>query len=144
MLMVRTGDESHLSAPITFEHIRKQAFKLKRDDCDLEGVEVIRVSLAIAVEFVTTLQQREDAATPSGMNNHSIDRSHCPSDDQNNYVDLALSADVWAEKILQQADELGFENCVAAKDALIRALKARKGMIQPSSLHTPSRGPGKK
>ena len=93
----------------------------------MAGIEVIRVSLAMAVEFVTTLQQREDAATPSGMNNHSIDRSHCPSDDQNNYVDLALSADVWAEKILQQADELGFENCLSAKDALIRALKARKG-----------------
>jgi hypothetical protein len=55
VLMVRTGDESHLSAPITFEHIRKQAFRLKRDDCDLEGIEVIRVSLALAVDFVTTL-----------------------------------------------------------------------------------------
>jgi hypothetical protein len=127
VLMVRTGDESHLSTPITFEHIRKQVFRLKRDDCDLGGIEVIRVSLALAVDFVTTLQQREDVATPSGMNNHTIDRSLCPSDDQNSYVDLALSADVWAEKILQQTDELGFENCVSAKNALIRALKARKG-----------------
>jgi hypothetical protein len=144
VLMVRAGDESHLSAPITFEHIRKQEFQLKRDGCDLEGVEVIRVSLAVAVEFITTLQQREDAATPSEMNNHSIDRSICPSDAQGHYVDLALSAEVWAEKILQQADELGFENCLDAEDALIRALNARKEIIHRSSLHTPSRGLGKK
>jgi hypothetical protein len=52
--MDSTGDESYLSAPITFEHIRKQVFQLKRDDSDLEGVEVIRVSLAMAVEFITT------------------------------------------------------------------------------------------
>jgi hypothetical protein len=51
----------------------------------------IQFSKAMAVEFVTTLQQREDAATPSGMNNHSVDRSLCPSDDKNNYVDLATS-----------------------------------------------------
>jgi hypothetical protein len=127
--MIRTGDESRLSAPITFEHIRKQEFQLKRDDCNLEGVEVIWVSLAVAIELVTTWQQREgeDAAKPSGMNNHSIDRSLCSPDNQGHYVDLALSTEVWAEKILQQADELGFENCLDAEDALIRALEARKG-----------------
>lgn len=56
VLMIKTGDEAHLSAPITFEHIREQAFQLKRGDCNLDGIEVIRVSLAAAIHFVTTLQ----------------------------------------------------------------------------------------
>lgn len=58
VLMVRAGDESHLSAPITFENIKKQEFQLKRDNCDLESVEVIRVSLKVVVKFITTLQKK--------------------------------------------------------------------------------------
>jgi hypothetical protein len=56
-----------------------------------------------------------------------IDQSLCPPDWPINYEDLSLSADVWAEKILQQADELGFETVFHAKYALVRALAARRG-----------------
>jgi hypothetical protein len=45
VLMVRTGDESHLSATISFEQIKAQTLPLRRDDWILEGIEVVRVSL---------------------------------------------------------------------------------------------------
>jgi len=124
VLMIRTGDEAHLSAPITFEHIKEQAFELKRSDC--QGMDVVRVSLATAFQFITTLQQKEDTAMPSIMIN-MIDRSLCPADYPVDYQDLSLSADVWAEKMLQHADKLGFETVFPVKDALVRALAARRG-----------------
>jgi len=39
----------------------------------------------------------------------------------------SLSADMWAEKMLQKADKLGFETVFLAKDVLVRALAARTG-----------------
>jgi hypothetical protein len=92
-----------LSASITFKHIKEQAFQVKRDDCNLDGMdgmEVIRVSLAAAVHFVTTLQQREDAAVPGEMAD-AIENFFCPPDYPVNYENFSLSADVWAEKILK-------------------------------------------
>lgn len=41
VLMIRTGDESHLSALITLEKIKAQTLPLRRDDCALEGIEVV-------------------------------------------------------------------------------------------------------
>jgi len=58
VLMIKTGDEAHLSAPIIFEHIKEKGCPLKRHDCNLDGIEGIRISLAAAVHFITTLQQR--------------------------------------------------------------------------------------
>jgi len=40
---------------------------------------------------------------------------------------LSLSADMWAEKMLQKADKLGFKTVFLAQDALVRALAARTG-----------------
>jgi hypothetical protein len=127
VLMVRTGDESHLSAPITFEQIKAQTLPLRRDDCILEGIEVVRVSLKTAVSFITNLTQREEATFLSEENGHVIDRSLCPADWRGNYSDLSLSADVCAERILQEADELGFENVVSARNAFRRVMAARRG-----------------
>lgn len=93
----------------------------------MEGIEVVRVSLKTAVSFITNLTQREEATFLSEENGHVIDRSLRPADWRGNYSDLSLSADVWAERILQEADELGFENVVSARNALRRAMAARKG-----------------
>ncbi len=100
--MVRTGDESHLSAPITFEQIKAQTLPLRRDDWILEGIEVVRVSLTTAVNLIANLQQKEEAAFPSKKNGHVIDRSLCPADWRGDYADLAVSADVWAENICKE------------------------------------------
>lgn len=56
VLMVRTGDESGLSAPISFESVREQALPLARPDIESnECIDAVRVTLAIAVRFVADL-----------------------------------------------------------------------------------------
>lgn len=130
VLMVRTGDESGLVAPISFEQIRAQTLPLKRDDCALEdiGIEVVRVSLATAVDFICSLQQSEEAASLI-IKGHAIPTqvSLCPSwpDDS----PIILTAEGWAEKVLQKAESAGFHKNSDAGHALRRALAARRGEI---------------
>lgn len=66
VLLVRTGDDSHLSAPINFEALRANGLclPLARTDVPAASDDVVRVSLANAVKFVADLQQREDTTFP--------------------------------------------------------------------------------
>ena len=66
VLLVQTGDESHLSAPINFEALRANGLclPLARTDAPAASGDVVRVSLANAVKFVADLQQREDTTSP--------------------------------------------------------------------------------
>lgn len=63
VLMVLTGDENGLSAPIKFDVIRSQSLPLARADVT-EKTEIIRVSLRTAVQFVADLERREEEAIP--------------------------------------------------------------------------------
>lgn len=80
VFMVQTGNESHLSPPMTFEQIKVKTPPLRRDDWILEDIEVVRASLTIAADFIANVQQKEEAAFPSKMNGHVINRSLCPAD----------------------------------------------------------------
>jgi hypothetical protein len=128
VLMVGTGDESGLAAPVSFEQIRAQTLPLERDDCAVEdiGTEVVRVSLATAVNFICGLQQKEEAASLT-VKGYAIPTqvSLCPSwpDDS----PIVLSAEGWAEKVLQEAESAGFHKNSDAGHALRRALAARRG-----------------
>lgn len=66
VLLVRTGDDSHLSAPVSFGPLFAscRALPLGRGDCRGMGKEVVRVRLDHALEFVEELIRREDEALP--------------------------------------------------------------------------------
>ena len=64
LLLVRTGDESGLSAPIEFDCIKSKCRPLEFQGVATVSSDVIRVSIATAVEFVTGLLLREEAAFP--------------------------------------------------------------------------------
>jgi hypothetical protein len=65
VLLVRTGDESDLSAPITFEGLQSTA-----------SANTIRVSLSTVVKFIASLQKREEEACSDPRGPYSSMPSH--------------------------------------------------------------------
>ncbi|KAI0180991.1 hypothetical protein GGR52DRAFT_14164 [Hypoxylon sp. FL1284] len=67
VLMVRTGDDAHLSHPISFEKLIKEGKTnpLGLEDGKLaEESDVVRVTVGVAVRFLVALQAEEEAAIP--------------------------------------------------------------------------------
>ncbi|KAJ4135483.1 hypothetical protein NW765_009455 [Fusarium oxysporum] len=67
VLLVKTGDETHLSAPVSFEPLFDAglALNVNRDDCDDgygDGETAVRVNLDVAVRFLWGLLQKERGA----------------------------------------------------------------------------------
>lgn len=63
VLLVRTGHEDRLSAPISFDSLRNEALPLARNE-NTETLDIIRVPLLVGVYFVANLLLREEAAFP--------------------------------------------------------------------------------
>lgn len=64
VLLVRTGYETGLSAPISFDSLKHESLPLARDD-GIEDNYIVRVPLQVGVRFVASLLCREEAAFPS-------------------------------------------------------------------------------
>jgi hypothetical protein len=111
--LVRTGDESHLSAPINFEALRANGLclPLARTDVSAANGDVVRVSLANAVKFVADLQRREDTMSPHPRTSLEMDRK----------------AKAWADKLLQEADDKGIDNIPTTWSAVRRVKAAIMG-----------------
>jgi hypothetical protein len=62
--ITRTGAEDGLSAPISLESLKSQSLSLSRSDITTQDVDVTRVSLAIAVQFIVSLEVRQELANP--------------------------------------------------------------------------------
>lgn len=122
VLLVRTKDESHLSAPISFESIKADCLPHNRIDVAGSNIDSVRVSLAVAVEFIAELQRREEAAFPhrSGIDGHI-----CPAGVKGGALGHCLSADSWANELIQEAEVKGYDN-VCLTWGSIRRLKARR------------------
>ncbi|OTA69234.1 hypothetical protein K449DRAFT_428666 [Hypoxylon sp. EC38] len=61
MLLFRTGDDAHLSSPISFQSLYDsgKALPVNRPDCRDDGINVVRVKIDTALEFVFDLIHRE-------------------------------------------------------------------------------------
>ncbi|CAN8099848.1 unnamed protein product [Discula destructiva] len=64
VLLVRTGHEEHLSAPIDFSELCPALLPLDRDDLALEQAQVARVRLRTAVRFIMDLERSERECSP--------------------------------------------------------------------------------
>jgi hypothetical protein len=98
LLLVRTGDESNLGTPISFSDMEKHSLPLSHNDLEAkaEGIEVIRVTLPVAVRFIAELEERENAAFPE-LRNNALKGDLCPNIE---FGDTALNVDTWVEKIM--------------------------------------------
>lgn len=134
VLLLRTGDESRLSAPISFEELRPLPIPVGRDDITRDEIDAVRVCLADAVRFMTRLQAREDAAFPGTRKLDAVDLVvrmpifEATAQAPYGYVmPRALTAEEWAERLLEQAEEVGVENNNrVVKESLDRVMAARK------------------
>ncbi|KAI2466309.1 hypothetical protein F4781DRAFT_357974 [Annulohypoxylon bovei var. microspora] len=68
VLLVKTADDKHLSSPIDFQSLLKSgaASAVNRTDVgeEIEGKDVIRVTIEVAMQFILELMRREEAALP--------------------------------------------------------------------------------
>ncbi|KAL8790977.1 MAG: hypothetical protein Q9195_006122 [Heterodermia aff. obscurata] len=102
-VLILTGHNSGLSAPVDFDSIRSSALPIARDDADtIDASSVIRVSLKTAVQFITKLQQREESASsspkPVELDNLDEPRKRILWEDVDN-------ADEYAEAVLDRPHE---------------------------------------
>jgi hypothetical protein len=130
VLMIRTGDESYLSAPISFESIREHSLPLDRSDITArDEIDAVRVSLTTAIRFITDLERREDDAYPYARDRSLVDTSLDPYTPYG--VDeiefLATSADEWADKIMQDVEKKGINNVGDAQLAVYKIQAAKNG-----------------
>jgi hypothetical protein len=132
VVMIRTGDESCLSAPISFESIRGHSLPLDRSDITArDEIDAVRVSLTTAVRFIADLQRREDAAYPYARDRSLVDTSlgpHTPCS-INETGSLATSADEWADEIMQEVEEKGIDNVGYTRVVVHEVQAAIKGEV---------------
>lgn len=70
VLLVLTGDDHELSAPISFDSIRSESLPITQNTSSAaeKPYDMIRVPLIVAIQFILDLQQREKAAIgPASM-----------------------------------------------------------------------------
>ena len=115
VLLVRTGDDSHLCAPINFEELRTNGVCLPcgRFDVSDTSNDAVRVSLATAVKFVSDLNQREVDAHPPIK---AIQR-------------YKQKLQRYADDIMMQADVKGIDSVSETWTAVRRVKAAKKGEI---------------
>ena len=102
-VLIRTGRNSGLSSPIDFDPIRSSSLPIARDDVDaIDASSVIRVSLKTAVQFITELQQREEAASSSPK---PVDTDNLDQPRKRIHWDDVDNADEYAEAILDRPHE---------------------------------------
>ena len=129
VVMVRTGNETGLSEPISFEDIREQALPLARPDlATYNDIDAIRVPLATAVQFIVNLERREEAAFPESAPSTAFQESLCP---YAHHTDSRLAeitnVDEWVDRVMELADEKGNDNVADAREAMLQVRAARRG-----------------
>jgi hypothetical protein len=115
VLLVRTGDDFNLCAPINFVELRTDGFclPLARSDVSAAYHDFIRVTLATAVKFVSDLYQTE------------VDTHPQPEAVR----DWKQRAQRYADVTMKKADADGIDNVGQTWTAVRRVTAARKGEI---------------
>ena len=129
VVMARTGNETGLSEPISFESIRELALPLARPDVETnKNIDAIRVPLATAIQFIVNLQRREEAAFPDSGPSTAVEESLCPSTDHTErFAARITNVDDWVDRVMELADEKGIDNVSEAKRAMSTVQAARRG-----------------
>ncbi|KAI4287463.1 MAG: hypothetical protein L6R35_003278 [Caloplaca aegaea] len=106
VLMVRTGQEEQLSAPISFASIRDRSLPLDRPDTIGQEDDIIRVNIATAVQFITALERREVSAKPDTYYRKPIQPALCPSAPKGFEEKCRYSPEAWADANLVAAENV--------------------------------------
>ncbi|KAL8942887.1 MAG: hypothetical protein Q9211_001189 [Gyalolechia sp. 1 TL-2023] len=104
VLLVLTGDDHGLSAPISFDTIKSESLPLGQKVMSeaLKPCDIIRVPLIIAIQFVLDLQQREAVAN-SYMTGKATDGPAKLDNDDASLDAADRDAAEWADNVIRHA-----------------------------------------
>jgi hypothetical protein len=134
VLLVRTGDESGLSAPISFDGLKSipgfcpENFPKE----DLSSLDTIRVSLRTAVRFIVSLEKREKDALLASEPAAETEELPVNSDDDESSRPRTQSE--LLDMTMQSAASIGYENDPGILNVL-RTLEAYKSGQSFEDLH---------
>ncbi len=123
VLIARTGAEEGLSAPISLESLQSQSLPLERSDVLTQEVDVIRVSLATAVQFIVGLEVREELAIPKSKNEPPLDTILSPYPLPKGFeedVEVSYSPEAWADAHIVAAEKHGYDNILETSYSIRR------------------------
>ncbi|KAI1389938.1 uncharacterized protein F4822DRAFT_442992 [Hypoxylon trugodes] len=118
VLLFRTGDDAHLSSPISFQSLYDpgKALPVNRRNCDDDGTNVVRVNIDIALEFILDLIVREREAIPSvGLAAATEYRQHLEV------------CEKWVDGVMDHAGRVGIDTNGFTWHAVRRAQAAQNG-----------------
>lgn len=123
VLMVRTGDDAHLSRPVSFEKLitEGKTIPLELEEGKLaEEFGVVRVKIGVAMRFLFDLQVEEEAAIPSLRQESAMLTE-----------ERERACHAWVESVLQHASrrEIGVDGNRFTWEAVRRMWADRDGNI---------------
>lgn len=101
VLLVKTGDDNHLSSPISFQSLHEsgQTFTVSREDLrNCPESHVVRVKVDVALEFILNLIRKEEAALPE------LSRAAEALEEEQ-----SLGCERWIDRVLKHAGEVGLD-----------------------------------
>lgn len=112
VLLARTGAEEGLSAPISFDSLRSHSLPLQRCDAMMPNVDVVRVSIAVAVKFIASLEAREELAFSKSKNEFFLDNRLNPSTPKGfeGNRQVCCNPEAWADAHIVSAEKHGYDN----------------------------------
>ncbi|KAL8927096.1 MAG: hypothetical protein Q9172_001518 [Xanthocarpia lactea] len=111
-LIARTGVEEGLSAPISLKGLEAFAHPLDLSDATSQHVDVIRVSLAAAVHFISDLETKEDLANGKTKQDAHHQRGFDPPTPRRfeDGLPAAHNVDDWVDAVMAAAEKYGYDN----------------------------------
>ncbi|KAL8734559.1 MAG: hypothetical protein Q9166_001459 [cf. Caloplaca sp. 2 TL-2023] len=110
ILIARTGMEERLSEPISFESLTTCSLPLERPDITEDAIDIVRVSLDVAVHFVSSLEIREKSAMPKSEAEPALDTRLCPGAPKGFERNVCYHPKTWADAQLVSAEKHGYED----------------------------------
>ncbi|KAI1178104.1 hypothetical protein F4777DRAFT_576410 [Nemania sp. FL0916] len=118
VLLLRTRDDAHLSCPISFQSLYDsgKALTLDRPDCNNDGMNVVRVKIDTALEFVFDLIVKEREMVPHvGLAANIENEQHLQA------------CEKWVDGVIEEASIVGIDENGFTWEAIRRAKAAING-----------------
>ncbi|KAL8738193.1 MAG: hypothetical protein Q9190_008034 [Brigantiaea leucoxantha] len=139
VLVALTGSQEGLSAPISLEDLHSQSLPLERSDGGAHNVDVVKVPLTTAVQFILKLEAKEEIAIPASNADLLIDINLSPSDTlkKSRPLQARYNPAAWADALVSEAEKFGYDNVFQTRDSMRRVLSDLIGEDYSAFEHLP-------